>query len=116
MTLHISREMLAAAYGYLVCQKPFAGWKLPPSDEVKFGVIKRKDRFAHYQMRAGKHHIEFCHDSFVRHENLISTMAHEIIHLYAENNGIASAYSHGKGFQRLADRVCKIHGFDRTTF
>lgn len=116
MTLPLTPEMLAHAYEYLACQKPFSSWNLPPAEDVKFAVIRHKDRFAHYQMRGGEHHLEFSKHCFARHEVLIATMAHELIHLHAELAEMATGDSHGKAFQKIADRVCKIHSFDRTTF
>src|ERR1700691_5031084 len=84
MSLHLTPEMLACAYDYLCCQKPFSKWNLPPSEDVKFSVIKKKDRYAHHQMIGGVHHIVFSSTYVGRHELLIATMAHELIHLHME--------------------------------
>ena len=116
MSLHLTPDMLAHAYEYLCCQPPFNKWNFPPSEDIKFKIIRQKDRFAHYQMREGVHHIEFVNGSINRHEQLIATMAHEMIHLHAEATGIASNNPHDKAFHKFADRVCKIHEFDRSVF
>lgn len=116
MALTLTAEMLSHAYDYLACQKPFNGWNLPPSEDIKFAVVRRKDRFAHYQMKAGEHHIVFSSHYVGRHEVLIATMAHEMIHLHAELAGMATNNPHDAAFQKIADRVCKIHEFDRLIF
>lgn len=108
MPIQLTPEMLACAYDYLVCQKPFVSWNLPSSKEVKFRVSRHKDRFAHHQMIGGVPHIVVSCHLVGRHEMLLATMAHELIHFRDS--------SHGKKFQRLADKVCKLHEFDRLTF
>lgn len=116
MPIALNAEMLAHAYDYLICQKPFSLWNLPPSEDIKFSVSKQKDRFAHHQMIGGVHHIVFSSRFVGRHELLISTMAHELIHVHQEHSCINSRNPHGKAFQRFADRICKIHEFDRLNF
>lgn len=115
MALTLTVEMLAHAYDYLACQKPFSDW-MPPSEEVKFLVIRQPDRYAHYQMVDGVHHIAVSTKYVGRHETLLSTMAHEMIHLHCKAAGIRMRNPHGKAFQKFADEVCKIHDFDRLTF
>jgi hypothetical protein len=116
VSLTLSPEMLAHAYDYLACQKPFSGWNLPPSEDIKFSVVRRRDRYAHYQMKEGEHHIVFSSHYVGRHEVLIATMAHEMIHLHAEQTCIATSNPHDAAFHKFADRVCKLHEFDRRTF
>jgi hypothetical protein len=116
MPLTLTPEMLAHAYDYLACQKPFNAWNLPPSEDIKFRVIRRRDRFAHYRMEGGEHYIEVSLHMVGRHDTLISTMAHELVHLHQELTGMLGANPHDKMFHKLADRVCKIHDFDRLTF
>lgn len=47
---------------------------------------------------------------------LMATMAHEMIYLYQHENGSCTRSSHNSEFERIAARVCRIHGFDRETF
>ena len=108
--------MLAHAYDYLCCMKPFDKWNLPPSEDIKFRIIRKKDRYAHYRMEGGQHYIEVSSLAVGRHEMLISTLAHEMIHLHQEMMGILGNNPHDVAFHKLADRVCKIHEFDRLTF
>lgn len=116
MTLQLNPEMLAHAYEYLSCQPPFNAWNLPPSEDVKFSVNRKKDRFAYYQMIGGVHHIVFSSRFVGRHELLIATMAHEMIHVHQEHSCINFRNPHDSAFQKYADRICKIHEFDRLIF
>jgi hypothetical protein len=116
MPLPLNVEMLACAYDYLCCVPPFSRWNMPPSEDVKFLIIRQADRYAHYQMVNGVHHIAVSSKFVGRHESLISTLAHELIHLHMRAARISSRNPHGKAFQKLADEVCKIHEFDRLTF
>ena len=116
MALKLTAEMLAFAYDYLACQKPFSSWNLPPSEDVKFLVIRKADRYAHYQMVDGVHNIAVSAKFVGRHETLLSTMAHEMTHLHCTAAGIKMRNPHGKAFQALADEVCRHMEFDRRIF
>ena len=116
MALTLTPEMLAHIFDFLACQKPFSAWNLPPSEDVTFLVIRKADRYAHYQMVDGVHTIAVSAKFVGRHETLLSTMAHEMIHLHCVAAGIRMRNPHGKAFQKLADEVCKIHEFDRRIF
>jgi hypothetical protein len=39
-----------------------------------------------------------------------------MIHLYQHENGSCTRGSHNSEFERIAARVCRIHGFDRESF
>lgn len=117
MAIPLTPEALAAAYDYLCEFPPFSKWNLPPSEDVKFVVSKHKDRFAHYQIIGGVHHIVVSSRNVNRHIALLCAIAHELVHLYLEVNCLDGKSPHGKAFHRLADRVCKSHvEFDRNTF
>lgn len=114
--IQLSPDMLAHCYDYLICQKPFSGWNLPPSEDVKFKVIKHKDRTAHYEHHKGTHTIAMSSTYVGRHEMLISSMAHEIIHLHMLQTCWNRRNQHDAAFQKYADQVCKVHEFDRLIF
>jgi hypothetical protein len=117
MTLPLTPEMLACAYDYLCECPPFNKMAMPHSEDVKFSIGRRKDRFAHYQMLGGEHHIVVSGRFVGRHIMLLSTLSHEMAHLYLEQNCIVGSDVHGKPFQRLADKICKHHPeFDRLNF
>ena len=114
--LPITAEMLAHAYDYLAASPPFDKWNLPSSEEVQFSVIKTKDRTAHYCRKKGVHQIAISKAYVGRHDMLLSSMAHEMIHLHMWQTCWNRRNPHDETFQKYADQVCKIHDFDRLTF
>ena len=116
--LTLTPEMLEGAYEYLRVSPPFSRWGLPHADHVMFRVLGAKDRFGHFR---GRHKKASGDDGFseiaisaglVRSTDLLlSTMAHEMIHLYQDETGTARGH-HNPKFLKLAKRVCAIHGFD----
>lgn len=116
MTLPLTKEVVAAAYDYLCELPPFNKWNMPDSEDVKFQVIRTKDRTAHYCMRKGVHIIAVSSAYVGRHEMLISSVAHEMIHLHMSVTCWNRRNPHDTAFQKFADQVCRIHEFDRLTF
>jgi len=44
-------------------------------------------------------------------------MAHEMVHLHEHHAGMCREdVEHSTAFKRLADQVCKVHGFDPKLF
>jgi hypothetical protein len=117
MSLALTPEMLAHAYEYLCCTLPFSKWNMPPSEDIKFLVIRSADRYAHYQLVNDIHHIAVSVRFVNRHQTLLSTLSHEMVHLHVRSAGIRQRHAHGRAFQRLADEVCFHHPeFDRLNF
>ena len=120
--LTLTPEMLEAAYEYLRASPPFCRWGLPDGDQVMFRVLGTRERFGHFRGRHRRARGENGYSelaisaSMVRStELLLATMAHEMIHLYQDENGTARG-NHNPEFLRLARRVCLIHGFDFEQF
>lgn len=119
--LRLTPELLEGAYEYLRLSSPFRQWNLPEGDQIAFRVLRARDRFGHFRGR----HLRARGDSFSEiaisahvvqsTDLLMATMAHEMIHLYQDENGWARGH-HNPQFQRLARRVCAAHGFDFDTF
>ena len=120
--LALTPEMLESAYEYLRVSPPFCRWSLPHADQVMFRVLGAKDRFGHFR---GRHRRALGDNGFSEiaisaplvnsTDMLISTMAHEMIHLYQDETGTARGH-HNPKFRKLAKRVCAIHGFDPESF
>src|SRR2546430_13032251 len=99
MSLILTKAMLPPAYAYLRATKPFSGWHLPPADEVLFGLIPHKDRYAQYTLLGdGRHKIELSTRNITRHIGLLSKMAHEMTHLYQHKAGLITRNKHNPGF------------------
>jgi hypothetical protein len=117
MILPLNAEMLAHAYDYLSATPPFKRWNLPASDELRFGIIRSRKKCAHYFWDGRRHVIEFSSKNVGSHHMILSTMAHEMIHLHMELTGILKNENpHDAAFQKFADRICKVHLFDRLSF
>ena len=114
MALHITPEMLEAAYELLRATPPFNRWKLPHADDVEFHVT------------TSPHHDAICcepggiHVSGALHSYLpgvLQTMAHEMIHLYhMRQNTFRQDAAHGEAFRKAVRQVCRYHGFDPKRF
>ena len=119
MTLPLTCETLAAAYDFLLVTPPFNKWNLPPSEEVGFKVSRSRRWFARYRWDGKRHTIEVSSNAIAHSDTLLAKMSHEICHLHLEEMGMdarGSANTHSGAFRRLAEEVCKVHGFDPKAF
>src|SRR5262249_53183846 len=80
--MKINVDMLGHAYDYLSCTDPFRGWNLPPSEEIMFKLFRKWKKYAHYFRVDGVHHIELSSRLVTSNYMLMSTMAHEMVHLF----------------------------------
>lgn len=106
MTLHISPEMLEAAYLLIKTAPPFKRWKLPHPDHVEFRVTRDKDCYGWHQELDEDHHVIAISALRVGHlSTLLETMAHEMVHMHVGG-------THGKEFSKAARQAAKNCGFD----
>lgn len=118
--LHLTPDILESLYETLRLTPPFRRWKLPEADEVEFhcvalGSTAYEDQ-ADYHWNGTRHVIRV---SPARHHTLpaaLVTVAHEMVHMREEILGVRSDVKHGASFHKLADQVCRAHGFDRGQF
>lgn len=108
--LHITPEILAAAYTFLRTTRPFNRWKLPPAEMIKFKVT-RSTADAGY---CSKREIGISQMCSGHTNSMLATMSHEMIHLHLDERGVRS--HHGADFKRCAALVAKVHGFDDRRF
>ena len=117
MTLPLNRDMLAAAYDYLVQTPPFNRWNMPDSEDVTFRVIRDPHVRGWYLLgHDGKHTIAISSKCIGRTESLMETLAHEMIHLHQGDVRMETGAEHNRAFWKLAECVCKVHGFDERLF
>jgi hypothetical protein len=115
--VHLTPDMMEGAYNLLLTMPPFRGWKLPPAEEIVFYVTGAKDRRGSYhQDKAGRHVISMSWRCVKHYDTLIRTMAHELCHLEEIKHCARFDIEHSAVFEKLADRVCKVHPFDRGIF
>ena len=116
MTLRLTPDLLAAAYDFLRTTDPFLGWKLPKSGRIKFLVIKDPRRYADFGAENGVPTIRVSTARNGHAATLLSTVAHETIHLHQYLRGLETKGEHNADFRRRAKRVCAAHGYDLKTF
>lgn len=117
MSVTLTPERLAAVYDMLRAFPPFSRWGLPPSDEVKFRVLRTPRLFGLYQPYTdGTHEIQISAGANGHLDTLASTMAHEMIHLYQRIKKNYRGDTHNREFHRIAKQVCARFGWDPKTF
>ncbi len=114
MPIALNIEILAHCYDMLAATPVMAKLNLPPSEDIKFRLIRKKDRFAHHEVIGGVHHIAISTRFVGTFQTLITTMSHEMIHIWQDRCDIPR--DDGKGFQKMADKICKALEFDRLIF
>ena len=114
MPIKLTEEMLGHCYDMLAATPALSKWNLPSSEDIKFKVVKRKSIFGRYVYEGGDHRIEISSKSVGTFSTLISTMAHEMIHLHQSLLDIPVADD--KTFHGFADAVCKEFELDRLAF
>lgn len=117
MALHLTPDMLEACYELLKTTPPFRGWRLPPPDDIVFKVEGYTNHYAHYEIKDGQHVISVSTEGAAQLPTLLSTIAHEMIHLYqAIHCKDPADTEHNEEFFRIANNVCRKHGFDPKLF
>ncbi len=112
MTLPITPELLEATYDFLRQTPPFKSWRLPPGDEVKFGVMRKVDTRGDHEHRNGQHMIRVSSANTGCTDALLRVMAHEMVHVGCPRERAM----HGVAFLKRARAVCRYHGFDPLLF
>ena len=113
--LCLTPEMLAAAYDYLQTTPPFCDWNLPDSEDVTFKVTRFPAKFGDWSYN-GRHIIRVSGKLVVTTNNLLQTLAHEMIHVHEDHNRCSSRSEHSAAFREWATEVCEIHGWDPGLF
>lgn len=114
MSLRLTPDMLAAGYDFLRTTEPFRRWRLPDSDVLCFHVVRDAAMSADFGVEQGVPFIRVSDANNGHSVTLLSTLAHEMIHLRQHLTG--DREHHGLRFRRMAARVCAAHGFDPKIF
>lgn len=111
--MHITPDLVEAMYELLRSTRPFRRWKLPHADEVEFHVIASPRFYADHCIDR-RHILRISATRVSSLATLVPTLAHEMIHM--RQAGLKARDVHGRTFQKMADQVCREHGFDRGAF
>jgi hypothetical protein len=112
----LTPEALAACYDYLRTQPPFEDWNLPDSEDIWFKVIKSRKVYGQAWLEPGRYEIHVSQSRVGSHLMLLTTMAHEMAHVFQHSACFQSKNHHDRAFWALADEICEIHQFDRMAF
>lgn len=115
--MKLTPDLLEATYDFLRRTSPFRRWSLPEGGTIEFVVGKTREKMGHYVWHPRKGYVIMISDARVDHTvTLLTTMAHEMIHLYQAKRGTETRAAHNAEFRRLAKIVCRHHGFDPLEF
>jgi len=117
--MRLNRDVLRAAYDYLDSTEPFCHWNLPDSNEVVFKVGRQNGHRGKYALYDdGGHEIQIMETAVKDTLELMTVMAHEMVHMFQCESGMSkrSNIGHGPAFRKLARRICKVHAFDYKNF
>lgn len=117
MALLFNKDALRAAYNYLNETPPFNKWNLPDGDDVDFQVVRGRRYFGWHTFDGRKHAIAISRATVRNTPALLTTMAHEMIHVHErEAKACRSDVQHTGAFMKWAAQVCKCHGFELKGF
>jgi len=107
----ITDKTVKAIYIMLRKLPPFNKWELPPASKIKFKVIQDYKFMGEldvkpYRMKFGSNHQEHF-------ETIVTTIAHEMIHLSLYLEGVPSYNIHTRKFKEKAHEIGVLFGFDR---
>lgn len=115
--LHPTPEMLESVYELLRLTPPFRAWKLPPADDVEFHVVRMKGQDqADCYWNGNRHVIRIASNKHSSLAPIITTMAHEMLHLHLDRAYPRDRAMHGGRFKRHAKMICLAHTFDHGQF
>lgn len=112
--MDITTDTCRAAYDMLRTTKPFTSWRLPKSDQIIFSLTSARRLYGAHQRRDDKHVVWINPALHRTLDDVLKTMAHEMIHVKQEVHGLMpkNADPHDKRFGRAAKKVCAVHGWD----
>ena len=105
---------LVAAYEYLAQLKPFSGWKIPSSDRVDFVVTRSKAEMGSYD--GDPHTIRVSSHYCKTQQDVLETVAHEMVHVHLERSDNSTHYKHCKAFKKAAKAICRQFGWSEKKF
>lgn len=119
MPIKLTKDQLRLGYDLLTETEPFSRWNMMDSSEIRFVVTRARRTVGYYVFWNGRHEIGISARCVGTVNNLITFMAHEMIHMHqavTKPRSDTPGVEHNMAFLRLADEVCKHHDFDRHMF
>lgn len=112
--IHITPKILEAAYEFLRVGTPIFR-KFPHGDSVEFHVTKHSGIDGLYSTWTdGSISISVSCKNVKCPKDVLIVTAHEMLHLLQDLNGFS--LTHNAEFKKMAQRVCKLYGWDIKEF
>jgi hypothetical protein len=113
MGLVFTRDTLRSTYAFLCETPPFSRWNLPDADDVDFQVARSKAHYGWHTFDGRKHAIAISSATVRCTATLVTTMAHEMIHVHERQaRACKPGVQHTAAFKKWAAQVCRAHGFE----
>lgn len=108
----VTPKNMRAAYVLLRQLPPFSRWKLPSADEVRFELVRDPTTAADY-VALTKHRIRLHPHLHCTLEELLASVAHEMVHMRQQVLGRLpiEGDGHNADFMRMAHQVSRALGF-----
>lgn len=116
--MHLTPDLLRSAYALLRETAPFDKWALPEAEDVEFRVLRTCRWYGDCQRRGEQWIIRLSESKHPRLLGMLSTMAHELIHVHLREVAChRDSHHHGPAFRGYAEQVLAAHPeFDPVTF
>ena len=113
--MKLTPEVARNLYATLCCCYPFTKWKMPLPEEIDFLIIADNDSMGTYTYDTGDEyeHIVTISSSRCGHfYTVLTTLAHEAVHMSFYKQKGDKWLHHGKEFRRRCKMVADELGFD----
>jgi hypothetical protein len=113
--LRLNSEAVKHLYASLYCIYPFTKWKMPLPDEIEFIVTPDPDVMGTYLLDTGddyEHTITISSGRCGHYYTMLTTLAHEMVHMSFHRQKGDKWTQHGKPFRTRCKIVAHELGFD----
>jgi hypothetical protein len=114
--MRITPEVVKHLYSSLYCCYPFSKWKMPLPEQIEFIVTADPEVMGTYLYDTGderyEHNITISSARCGHYYTLLTTLAHECIHMSFHRQKGDKWMQHGKPFRTRCKMVASELGFD----
>lgn len=112
--MKLTRQHLATMYYMLAAMPPFTRYKLPSDAKIDFKINRSKMLCGSYEV--DPHTITISRVLCHTYQQVLETLAHEMVHLALEQRGASDHSDHDVAFNNLAAEVCTLWGWNFPKF
>ena len=113
--MKLTAEVVQNLYASLCCCYPFTKWKMPLPEAVEFIVDPDPEIMGSYLLDTGgdyEHTVTISSGRCGHYYTMITTLAHEMIHMSFHRQQGDKWTQHGKAFRTRCKMVASELGFD----